>query len=336
MLLKGLVFRRYLYYEVFIKNNNVFLVSTYYPDIIFDFRKVKVEINNEKCIFEADYGYNNYEPHRTVVYSFKKNPLEENEIIISYLDQTDFLKIRKCKTYPDKNVLVSMFKDDYDRIEWFVKYYKNLGVDNFVFAYNGKLSNLEEKLYKDPYVEYIEYDNDFWVDGVKKDFSGFSESMTIVDNQARRNWHGSQMLFLSSCSIKYTDSKSITNVDLDEFILSKKENIYFLLENYDFIILRTTFSICDPKDFPFKNDEIKIRVNSDYCKNCRQKSIINCKRLKNFTLKNHLFLCKKSHGLNTDIGPDNPELFIAHITNQKREQEMKENYREETLICNYL
>jgi len=335
MLLENTEYRRFLFYEIFIKNNNVYLITTYYPDIIFDFKKVKVEINDEICNFVSDNGYNNYEPHRTVIYSFNTSVLSENNVKITFETQTGEYIVRNYKKYENKNILITMFKDDYSRIEWFVKYYKKLGVENFVFAYNGKLSNIEEKLYKEEYIEYIEYIGDYWVHGFETTptTSRFKKNVEIIDSRAARNWHGAHSHFINACSIKYDSTSSIINVDLDEFIISKKENIYKILENYDFIILRTTF--CKSDEFPFVNNSINLKVSEKHCRNGRQKYIINCKKLKKFTMKEHNLTVFQNHkGLNTDLGEDNKDLFIYHITNEKRECEMSTDTREEILFIN--
>lgn len=77
-------------------------------------------------------------------------------------------------------------------------------------CYNGKLSNVENVLYKDPCIEYTEMDSDFWVDGFNLfSFENPCPNLEILDPKAVINWHGAMINNRSQCSLKYDKSRSI-------------------------------------------------------------------------------------------------------------------------------
>jgi len=330
--INGTKFRRWLTHDIIIKDKNLYLVSNYYPDILFDFTKIFVSFNGETCKFISDTGNNRYEPDRTVVYSFGSEVFQENKVIISTNTQTEEFIVKPHNEYKGKHVLINMFKDDYPEIEYFVKYYKKQGIEQFVLCYNGKLSNIEEKLYKDPCIEYTEMDSDFWVDGFNHfSFENPCPNLEIVDPKARINWHGAMINNRSQCSLKYDKAKSITYVDLDEFVFCRYGKYTDLIEKYSYVIIRTTFS--KSENFPLTQNEEKITINNDYCLHNRMKYIMSPEKMIFFKLKEHFPIMHTNFpGWNTDSeSHNNQDLFIIHLTNNKRENEMKANTRQEIL-----
>lgn len=108
--INGTKFRRWLTHDIIIKGKNLYLVSSYYPDILFDFSKVFITFNGEHCKFISDSGNNRYEPDRTIVYSFDSGVFPENKVIITFNNQTEEFIVKLHKEYENKHVLINMFK----------------------------------------------------------------------------------------------------------------------------------------------------------------------------------------------------------------------------------
>lgn len=198
---------RYLFFDMFIKNNNLILVSTYYTNITLDFTNVAISVNGKllsslSCCDSGD----DYEPIRHISYILPNelHNLEQYNVNVMYQNkhkEYDIKPINIVKKH--KLVMATLFKDDYDFIPTVYKFYKKQGVDHFYFYYNGKISDIQDKLFKSNDIHYGEWNYDYWIDLPKLR-------------------HHAQMTFLTMFRYKYM-SLSDFNImnDLDELIFTE-------------------------------------------------------------------------------------------------------------------
>lgn len=351
-------YERWLFQFVILEDTQIKLFSTFYPDVIFDFKEVQVFLNGRPCRYVGEHGRNEYEPIRVVTYDFGPSVITSiitqmnkslvnnskflttdkyigksifdvdtsnidiyNSLIVKYKDQSKAFVIKKHDPLKNKNILFTMFKHDYMHIEKFVQHYISHGVDNFVLCYNGKLSDVIDKLYKHPSIEYIESNVSFWTDGYVFVNGEAYFSDTVVDTNAKKNWHHAQILFMNMIFHRHQEAKSLINLDLDEIIYSKKRLVDSIGDNgYLYFYYRWAQS----DTYPFKEVN-QITVRDEFNTSSPKYMICPPKLKKDIIFRNHYFISNSDwrlyypYGKSTEL---NDEIFIMHMVNGKRESVM--------------
>ncbi len=207
---------RFLFFDAFVRDQRLVLVSTYYPDVVFDFAQVEVRLDGQRLSHFEEIGANEYEPSRAIVY-----PLADPgrgprlELQVSYQGQQLTASLAPDAGRPTREfAIATLFKDDFADIPTFYRYYKLQGVDRFYLYYNGDLSRVRRLLPDADDIVYGEWDFPYWLDPESEAFKS-----GLVDPQAARNKHHAQTAFLSMVRHRYLDDCSyLALIDLDEFL----------------------------------------------------------------------------------------------------------------------
>lgn len=191
-------------YDAFIRNKILYLVSHFCS---FYDRPISLYVNGVKAI---EVGYKEYEPVRYFFTAAPESPIVEIEINGSCYT----VNVREVIVNPtDKIAVATLFKGDYERIHNFIKYYRNQGVDDFYFYYNGGdfPLNCNHKLPTGSGIYYRNWNFTYW-----------------NKNCAWR--HAAQTGFLTTIRLMHMpDYKWLAFIDLDEYLFHKE---YVKLRDY--------------------------------------------------------------------------------------------------------
>lgn len=230
------LFRRFLFTDIFIKDNNIGLVSIVYPD-------EDIKFNDIVCIVDGREYYFTYQIINRVYESNVFLMTESDELNryikgkknitchIKYGNVEGTFQLEKFEV-PQKNlVLTTLFKDDYYLLPSWIEYNRLLGVDYFILYYNKKIDDRVLDLIGDmDDVLIIEWDL------VHKlpEILGKDSRVKLVDKRLEKNHHHAQPMSMCHC-LNYLGSKSkwIGFLDLDEYLIMKDLfNINDLLNRY--------------------------------------------------------------------------------------------------------
>lgn len=154
---------RLLFFDIFHKDNNLYLICPRYKptsteeinSIISSITIKYKDIKLKNCGFISDFNIN-----QTLIlgYEFQSNYIV-NDITVEYdgIEKQYSLLNRKTTT---KNILslTTLFKDDYELIDPFYKYYDEQGVEMFYLYYNGKIDNIDIEKFNKYNIILIEWD----------------------------------------------------------------------------------------------------------------------------------------------------------------------------------
>lgn len=194
-------------FDAFIRENLLYLISTYrlHSDPPLDIR-----FDNKKM---NEIGKNTYEPKRCFTAPYQKNSIDNStEVMISIIINGLEYKLKVPIIQPQNKglAIATLFKDDYDLILDFVKYYRKHGVENFYLYYNG--AKLPDTLPQAPDIYYGIWDFQYWN---HRDFGNPS-----------KGWgHNAQTAFITMIQFKYLkDHTWLGLIDLDEWVYPIKTN----------------------------------------------------------------------------------------------------------------
>lgn len=246
---------RYLFVDLIIKDSLLYCISTYYNDLLFDFKDVIMTVNNNILKEFKEEGYNESEPCRVIIYTLPKTS-SVYDIQVKWSSITNKYIIHPLSLIHNTFTACTLFKDDYKHIESYYNYYKSQGVDKFYLYYNGSISKIYESLFKASDIEYREFNINYFDTKPIHPFKGYYDV-----NKSNYGYHA-QMLFLTICKIRYlpTTDYLLLN-DLDEYIYNPQ---YTLLERVK--IKKTTCLI-------FKNQWSKIKEET------KEKIVLNVTKI---------------------------------------------------------
>ena len=236
--LQGRLFQRFLFTDIFIKGNNIGLISIIYPDENIDFNKIICEVNGNEYYFTHQIINRIYESNvflmtEDVNLSKVVEGVDSIECKIKYLEYEDNFNLKKVDIPKNKLVLTTLFKDDYYLLKVWIEYNTLLGVDYFILYNNKKIDDRVKKMVN-------EYNNVLIIewDMVHKlpEILGKDSRVKILDNKLEKNHHHAQPMSMCHC-LNFLGSKSnwIGFFDLDEFIIMKDLfNINDLLDKYNY------------------------------------------------------------------------------------------------------
>lgn len=187
---------RYLVFDAFVTDNNLYLVSTYYGKDDVDCNDIRIKVNNIPAVLQEE-GINYYEPVR---YWFCPiNPAPVYSVDFSYKDLHTQLSIPHTTIKCTNIAIATLFKNDYAFIPTFYKYYKKQGVTQFYLYYNG--DQLPADIYRAPDIEYVIWPYRYW------------------NNEEGMHRHHAQTAAITTFHKKYLSSCNyLILCDLDEFI----------------------------------------------------------------------------------------------------------------------
>jgi hypothetical protein len=158
---------KYLFFDIFYKNNNIYLILPIYKNPI-EPQTIKLSINNEIINFTESKEKNEYEPTLIYIYNYESI----SETIIVNVEYNSIIKTFKLKNNIITNKhtlsLATLFKDDYKLFPIFYNYYKNQGVSHFFMYYNGKLNSEIIDIFSFSDVTLIEWNYQYWNDNTCK------------------------------------------------------------------------------------------------------------------------------------------------------------------------
>jgi len=199
---------RFLFSDAFVVDDayagpRLVFVSTYYPDVGFDFAEALVTLDGVQLNLFDEIGRDEHEPMRAIVYGLGQLPVRAAHTLeVRFRGQT--LSARLTPERPSGKTafaLATLFKDDWQTIETCYHHYKQQGVDRFYLFYNGLISKLSRPLFSAPEIVYGEWDFRYWLhDPTKKQ-------------------HHAQAMFLTMARFRLLPQCTyLALVDLDEFL----------------------------------------------------------------------------------------------------------------------
>jgi hypothetical protein len=168
----------YYLFDVFIRDNLLYIIMPLYKNYLC-FRELKVQSNNKTLPLVNNYFDNKHEPFRILIYKINNENINNEFISVKLnFDHQIFTKQIKVDRPKTKfNITFStLCKEDYRLSENFINYYKNLGVDCFIFYLNLPITkeienyylNLQKK-YSSIKINLFEWNFHYWYyDGYKK------------------------------------------------------------------------------------------------------------------------------------------------------------------------
>ncbi len=204
---------RFLFSDVFIADSdagrNLIFISTYYPDMEFDFGEVAVTLDRTRLSLFEDNGRDEVEPMRAIIYPIGRLPYQASyNLEVQYRGQRVSMRINN-EPPPDerKFALATLFKDDFEQVETCYRYYKQQGVEHFYLFFNGRLSRLSKPLFSAPDITYGEWNYRYWIDAGSKQ-------------------HHAQSMFLTLMRYRFLPRSSyMALVDLDELMAVRGKNM---------------------------------------------------------------------------------------------------------------
>lgn len=154
---------KYLFFDIFHKNKELFLICPVYIAGI-DVSKLQVFHDSHELVLANKHSEINYEPTEILIYSFSPDkPI--NTVQVKYGDIHKEYTLEHLNTAMGKTVAITtLFKDDYALIPIYYNYYRNQGVKNFYLYYNGVLTDAIRKACDLKGVVLIEWNFPYWND----------------------------------------------------------------------------------------------------------------------------------------------------------------------------
>lgn len=221
---------KYLFFDIFIKNNELVLIIPIYEDFILDDKKIIITFNNNKLKLIDTIKYIEYEGIIILKYLIDYELDDKNIFTVKYEN-----KVKKFELEIDifnnifnniinNNLSIStLFKDDLYLLDTWISFYSKKNISDFYLYYNDKIdknisifNKIKEK-YKDLNITIIEWNFHYW-------------------NNSNKYKHHAQTGMLNHC-LYYFNKNYHTywlNIDLDEYI-NNIDNIS-LLEKKDFYL----------------------------------------------------------------------------------------------------
>jgi len=206
---------RFYTFDIFIQHDEVYLISNYYKnnweERVDFFTEMKLVVNGLQLNTAVqEIGDEGYESTRCIIY---KIPLEWHHLPYHTVQiQHNFTKLTKSfMIAPENNMkhskltAATLFKDDFEWIELWYRYYKEQGVDRFILYYNGNIQDIWSKIpHQYPEIEYGSWPYAYW------------------DLNQHCNHHA-QTTFLTMIRNRYQKSSDFLILnDLDEFIANTR------------------------------------------------------------------------------------------------------------------
>jgi hypothetical protein len=150
-----------LFFNIFIKNNKLYIITPLYKDYNTKNSTIKISYNSTELIRLEQITKAEYEATQILIYdfNFNSNPEDIYEIKVSFNEKMKVFMLKHEKTNKNKKLaLTTLFKTDYKLNAIFYDYYKNQGVEHFYMYYNGKITDEIKRYYDKEDITLIEWD----------------------------------------------------------------------------------------------------------------------------------------------------------------------------------
>lgn len=154
---------KYLFFDIFHKNNKLFLICPVYVSRL-NISDLHIYANDVELSLIKQHVRTDNERTEILIYSFQTDT-HLNKIIVKYNDIIkDYELPHINNTIKNQLSVTTLFKNDYKLINLFYNYYLSQGVTNFYMYYNGKLTHDIIQTYNMPGITLIEWDFQYWFD----------------------------------------------------------------------------------------------------------------------------------------------------------------------------
>jgi hypothetical protein len=163
---------KYLFFDIFHKNNELILICPVYTGGV-DSSKLQVNCGTEELALTNKHSEINYEPIEILIYSFSPDKAI-NTVQVTYGDIRKEFTLEHFTSSLDKTVaLTTLFKHDYKIIPMFYDYYKKQGVSKFYLYYNGALTDEIRNICALEGVVLVEWNFAYWNEDYEHNVSKF-------------------------------------------------------------------------------------------------------------------------------------------------------------------
>jgi hypothetical protein len=248
---------KYLFFDIFIKNNKLYLIlPLYYKPFNESF--IHIFYKNKKLkLFQKILNKNKYEPSYIFIYNIV--PEDVNKITVIYNKIKKIFILNHIQSILSNNIVhTTLFKDDFQLIPLFYNYYKKLGIQHFYFYYNGILND-----YIKNFIKNISDNNDITL--IQWNFQYWNNKDCYYIHHAQLGQMNHSLYYFGKNNHQF-----ILFNDLDEFIDLKNKVFKDIIENnlhYQFQCILcednnktripkkypTTFQCANPESLPIKS-----------------------------------------------------------------------------------
>uniref|UniRef100_A0A6C0IIZ8 Glycosyltransferase family 92 protein n=1 Tax=viral metagenome TaxID=1070528 RepID=A0A6C0IIZ8_9ZZZZ len=161
---------KYLFFDIFYKNNNIFLIL---PAYVEPFNPDKINIiinntiiNNKNLKLSEKHIIPNGETVAVYIYNYESND-NDIQVIVKYENIIRSFSLQNIKIERKHQLaLTTLFKDDYNIFPIFYDYYIKQGVEYFYMYYNGISTPQIKQLLNLPNVSLIDWNFKYWKNDV--------------------------------------------------------------------------------------------------------------------------------------------------------------------------
>jgi hypothetical protein len=153
-----------LFFDIFHKNNRLYLIQPVYTSTPLDISSLKITYNHTELIMETNLSKISHEPIQILIYIFESsNP--NNTLTVTYNSVSKDYNLPHIQSSTTSTLsITTLFKDDYNLMSIFYNYYKRQGVQNFYMYYNGVLTSTIRNKFNLPGVILLEWNYKYWND----------------------------------------------------------------------------------------------------------------------------------------------------------------------------
>ena len=275
---KIIIDNRVLFSNISLCKKKIILTSLYYKYNNWNLEKLKLNIKNNKIINRTVFENDDYESSLTIILDLDKE-CDRETVYISYNDHEYKYKvnIEQLKIKKHEISAMTLFKNDYELLKRYLKYYSEMGVELFLLYYNAEIDDNIIKKIKDLNINNVkiylfEWDYIYW---------------WYYDGNLKHH-HAQTMAINDSLNILKNYGNYILYNDLDEyFILDEYKNFNELInnnyDNTDIFIFKNRF--CTMGHYPIKYKDLDEVFNMDeiikgnYWDKFREKNLIKSKNV---------------------------------------------------------
>jgi hypothetical protein len=303
---KILINNKVLFSNISLCKTKIILSSVHYKYNNWNLENIRIDIKNAKILKKTIYDNDNYETSITIILEIDKE-VDRETVYISYNNEYKYkIHIEQLKINISDISAMTLFKDDYELIKTYLKYYSNLGVEVFFLYYNGIIdSNIVEKI---------------------KSFNSYNYKIYLIEwdylywwfyNNNEKHHHSQTMAINDSLNILKNYSNYILYNDLDEyFILGKYKSFNELIINNDTIdifVFKNKFctigkDLIEYKNF-YDNFDLSNIIEGNYWDKYREKNLIKCKNINVMGVHNYFHKFNKNEIIEKNIS------YFLHILN---------------------
>lgn len=267
---------RILFSNITLCKTKIILSSMHFKFNPIDFKSIIFNIDNVNILNKIIYDYyDEYEPVCVIVLELEKN-IDNLLLKINYKENIYNIYLEQLNITEHNIFAMTMFKDDYQLLKRYLKYYNYLGVDIFFLYYNKNIDYhiVEEIIKLNEYniqIYLIEWNYIYWWKDIDNSKYHHAQIMAINDAFNILKNYGNYILFN----------------DLDEYIvLDELDNFKKLIDlnnNIDIFIFKNRFckmgnELIKYKDFDEKFDLTQI-INGNYYEQGREKNLVKLKNI---------------------------------------------------------